>query len=233
MGAKILIIDDDPEFVALFRTGLEREGFAVLCAESGRDGCLQAYRMRPDLIILDIVMPEWDGWETYRRLRQVSDAPIIMLTARASASDIAKALAIGVDDYLTKPCSFGEIKDHIQHVLEHRANQDKNKVFDDGRLRIDRTGNVRMQRGGSVRFSPTESRLLMYLASRRGQTVTREELLINVWGPDYVAEVGYLDAYIRHLQNKIEEDPEHPRYIRGRSSRGYCFSSEQVQSAVA
>jgi two-component system KDP operon response regulator KdpE len=229
MNEKILLIDDEPGLLTLLQLGLERDGFEVVTAQNGKEGVRKAYEHRPDVIVLDIMMAEMDGWTTCQRLRHVCDTPIIMLTARSAGEDIIKGLSLGADDYLTKPCSFDELKARIHTVLRRSgasSHSERQTVFDDGKLHIDlRDGTVTRQ-GEMVELTPTESRLLMYLASQRGRIVPHRELLVNVWGPEYAKEVGYLSVYIRYLRQKIEEDPANPQYICTRWKVGYYFVAD-------
>ncbi|MGD1994849.1 MAG: response regulator transcription factor [Anaerolineae bacterium] len=229
MGGKILVIDDDEGLLTLMRLGLEREGFTVLTAENGREGLRLAYEMRPDVIILDIMMPDMDGWMTCQRLRYVCDTPIIMLTARTAQSDVLKGLSLGADDYLTKPCSFEELKARIRAALRRvdKAMPDSwRTVYDDGVLHIDLVNGTVTREGESIHLTPTEARLLVYLVSQRGRIVPHKELLISVWGPEYAEEVSYLSVYVRYLRRKIEEDPSEPYYIRTRWGMGYYFAGD-------
>jgi two-component system KDP operon response regulator KdpE len=231
MNEKILLIDDEPGLLTLLQLGLERDGFEVVTAQNGKEGVRKAYEHRPDVIVLDIMMAEMDGWTTCQRLRHVCDTPIIMLTARSAGEDIIKGLSLGADDYLTKPCSFDELKARIHTVLRRSGaspHSEKQAVFDDGKLHIDlRDGTVTRQ-GEVVELTPTESRLLMYLASQRGRIVPHRELLVNVWGPEYAKEVGYLSVYIRYLRQKIEDDPANPQYICTRWKVGYYFVADSA-----
>jgi len=234
MNEKVLLIDDDAGLLTLLQLGLEREGFTVVTAKNGKDGIRQAYETRPDVVVLDIMMAEMDGWTTCQRLRHVCDTPIIMLTAKTGGDDIIKGLSLGADDYLTKPCSFDELKARIRAVLRRSgepARDGVQSVYDDGTLHVDlRDGTVR-RNDQIVELTPTESRLLMYLASQRGRIVPHKELLINVWGPEYAKEMGYLSVYIRYLRQKIEEDPAHPRYICTRWKVGYYFAGDGATPA--
>ena len=234
MNEKILLIDDDSGLLTLLQLGLEREGFEVMTARSGKEGVRQAYEHRPDVIILDIMMAEMDGWTTCQRLRNICDTPIIMLTAKSAGEDVIKGLSLGADDYLTKPCSFDELKARIHTVLRRsgsNSRSDKQTVFDDGVLRVDLKDGLVTKRGGLIELTPTESRLLMYLASQRGRIVPHRELLVNVWGPEYAKEVGYLSVYIRYLRQKIEDDPANPHYICTRWKVGYYFVGDETSQA--
>jgi two-component system KDP operon response regulator KdpE len=231
---RLLIIDDDLGLLALLRQWLELEGFSVVTAKNGMAGLREAERVPPDLILLDIMMPRMDGWSTYRQLRAICDAPIIVLTAMATKEDIAKAVSLGVDDFLTKPCSFDELRTRIGRALGERSSgaHDRFVLFDDGHLRVDLMQGASLAGHESVHLTPTESRLLLYLARRKGQTVPHKELLVNVWGPEYEEELRYLELYVRHLSHKIENDPRNPRYILNDQERGYCFA-DMAAPAVA
>jgi two-component system KDP operon response regulator KdpE len=231
MSEKILVIDDDAALLTLLRLGLEREGFTVVTAESGKDGLRQAYEAHPDLILLDIMMPDMDGWMTCQRLRYVCDTPIIMLTAKSDRADVLKGLALGADDYLTKPCNFDELKARIHTNLRrsHSNNQETWwTTYEDGFLRIDLISGMVTRDGETIHLTPTESRLLMYLVGQRGRIVPHRELLVNVWGPEYADEMGYLSVYVRYLRRKIEPDPSQPRYILTRWGVGYYFGGTET-----
>ena len=213
MANKILVIDDDSGLLTLLKMGLEREGFSVATAKSGKEGLRKAYETRPDAIILDIMMAEMDGWTTCQRLRHICDTPIIMLTAKSSGKDVIKGLSMGADDYISKPCSFDELKARIYTILRRNGQRPpsvQEDSYDDGVLAIDLRTRVVKRRGQVVELTPTESKLLMYLVSRRGRITPHKELLINVWGLEYAGEVKYLSVYIRYLRQKIEDDPSNP-----------------------
>jgi len=232
MNEKVLLIDDDSGLLTLLQLGLERDGFSVITARSGQEGVRKAYEHHPDVIILDVMMAEMDGWTTCQRLRHICDTPIIMLTAKSAGEDVIKGLSLGADDYLTKPCSFDELKARIHTVLRRSGASlqgDRETVFDDGVLHVDLRDGTVIKRGEVIELTPTESRLLMYLASQRGRIVPHRELLVNVWGPEYVDEVGYLSVYVRYLRQKIEDDPANPHYICTRWKVGYYFVGDETK----
>lgn len=236
MSQTVLFVDDDPGLRTLVKLGLEREGFGVITAEDGQEGIRKAYQHRPDAIILDVMMEEMDGWTTCQRLRQVTDTPIIMLTARTDENDVVKGLSLGADDYLTKPCSFAELKARITAILRRSGTQppeQKPGVFDDGNLVVDVRRGVVKRQGQEVSLSPTESRLLMYLVSQRGRIVPHRELLVQVWGAEYAKELSYLAVYIRYLRKKLEDDPSDPVYIRTRWKVGYYFGRPKDPGSVS
>lgn len=231
MNETVLFVDDDAGLRTLMKLGLEREGFGVITAADGQDGIRKAYQHRPDAIVLDIMMENMDGWTTCQRLRQITDTPIIMLTARTDEDDIVRGLSLGADDYLTKPCSFAELKARILALLRRSGTQPPVEremgVFDDGNLSIDLRRGIVLRDGQEVSLSPTESRLLMYLVSQRGRIVPHSELLIKVWGSEYAKELSYLAVYIRYLRQKLEDNPSHPVYIRTRWKVGYYFGGAE------
>ena len=236
MNEKVLIVDDDPGLLTLLQLGLERDGFIVTTAESGKEGLRRAYEVRPDVIVLDIMMPEMDGWATCQRLRSMCDTPIIMLTARTDQADVLKGLSLGADDYVTKPCSFDELKARIRTVLRRArtgSDEDWRVVYDDDTLRIDLENGSVTRRGESIHLTPIESRLLLYLVSQKGRIVPHKELLVSIWGPEYAEELSYLSVYIRYLRRKIEDDPSKPRYIRTRWRMGYYFADGGLQPEEA
>ncbi len=224
---KVLVVDDDTGLLTLLQLGLSREGFEVVTADNGRDGLRRAYETRPDVIVLDVTMLDMDGWQVCQRLRHICDTPIIMLTARSDQKDILKGFSLGVDDYLTKPCSFDELKARISTVLRRArssSRDDWRDIYDDGTLRIDLRDGTVTRRGDEINLTPTESRLLLCLVGRKGQIVPHKDLLVSVWGPEYAEEVGYLSVYIRYLRRKVEDDPSDPHYIHTRWGVGYYFA---------
>ena len=234
MKEKILLIDDDEALLDLMRLGLKREGFEVFSAEDGQEGLRVAYDIQPDVIILDIMMTQMDGWTTCQRFRNVCDTPIIMLSAKGTVNDVVKGLSLGADDYVRKPCSFEELTARIRAVLRRErmeAQASWRAIFDDGILHINlRDGSVKRD-GDMIDLTPTESRLFMYLVSQKGRVVPHKELLTNVWGPECSEEDRYLSVYIRYLRRKIEEDPDRPHYIRTHWGVGYSFGGEGFSEA--
>jgi DNA-binding response OmpR family regulator len=229
MSKKALIIDEDPRHLALLRFGLGEDGYAVVTADNGEDALRTAYDAHPDVIILDIMMEKSDAWAVCRRLRYMSDVPIIVLSASADERDIVEALSLGADEYLSKPCGLEELKARLRAVLRRasmRRAQLWQPLYDDGDLRIDLVNGAVTRRGEPVCLTPTESRLLMCLVSRRGKVVPHRELLVSVWGQESPKEIDSLSVYIRYLREKVEADPSNPRYIRTRWGIGYYFAGD-------
>ena len=231
MKDTVLVIDDDPQLLRLLQLTLEREGFRVVTAVDGEEGLRRAYETRPDIIVLDIMMPEMDGWTVCRRLRDVCDVPILILSARTETESVIKGLSLGADDYLTKPCSLKELVFRIRAILRRTRTSAKEtwqEVYDDGNLFIDLTSGTVKRQGVPIHLTPTEQRLFLYLVRQEGRVVPHRELLTSVWGPEYAEEVGYLSVYIRYLRRKIEADPSEPRYIRTRWGVGYYFAGDHL-----
>lgn len=231
MSEKALIIDEDPGLLALLRFGLEQDGFTVQTIDSGQEALQAAYDCHPDVIILDVAMENADGWAVCRRLRYMSDVPIIILTVNGDERDIIKALSLGADEYLTKPRGLKELKARIHAVLR-RARMSRKRTwqpaYEDGDLCIDLVNGTVTRRGKIVHLTPTESRLLMCLVSRRGEVVSHRELLANAWGQEYAEATDYLSVYVRYLREKVEVDPSNPRYIRTRWGIGYYFAGDEA-----
>jgi two-component system KDP operon response regulator KdpE len=225
MSQRILIIDDDHQLLALLTPALEQRGFIVDTAQDGKAGVLKASETPPDLIILDIVMPHMDGWSVFRQLREVCPAPIIVFTAMVTTQGIGRALLLGVDVFVAKPCGLEELNARILEALARRAPgaRPPPALYDDGYLRIDPMQGATVRRDEGIDLTPTECRLLVYLARRQGQTASYQELLVSTWGPEYAEETSFLDLYVQHLRQKIEPDQAHPRYIHRRPGEGYCF----------
>lgn len=229
MTIKVLLIDNDINFITPLRLELEREGFHLYTAADGRTGLQQAYEVHPDIIILDIVMPDMDGWSVCQRLRNVCDTPIIMLTTQAGRRDVVRGLSLGADDYIIKPCHVAELTARIYSILRRAAPSPQaawRSAYDDGILHVDLKSGLVTKHGVPIALTDTESRLFLYLVSHKDQVVLHRELLTQVWGPQYTQEIGYLNVYIRYLRCKIEDDPSHPQYIQKRWGLGYYFTGQ-------
>ncbi|MDT8896936.1 MAG: response regulator transcription factor [Thermanaerothrix sp.] len=227
MNPKILVVDDDPTLNELVRLNLERKGFAVYCAEDGEEALRLAYQVHPDVIILDIMMPRVDGYEVCRRLRALTDVPILFLTAKSRDTDVLRGFDVGADDYMRKPFSLRELEARILALLKRRNRGESaqlSEIFDDGNLRIDLNLQAVYRRGQPIRLTPTEFRLLACLVRDQGKVLTHEEILRKVWGEGYIDAIPTLSLYIRYLREKIEDDPGRPRYIRNKWGVGYWFA---------
>lgn len=227
----ILIVDDDPHMVQFVRMHLEREGYQVIEACTGLEALERVREALPDLVLLDVIMPELDGFETLKLLRELSDVPVIMLTVRRGRADRIRGLELGADDYLTKPFSPSELSRRIKAVLrraEATGLVRRGLVQVDDRLSIDFSRREVLVEGKAIRLRPTEYRLLYHLVSNAGWVIPHEVLLSRVWGYAYREEVQYLRLYIMYLRQKIEEDPSRPRYILTERGVGYRFVGLKV-----
>lgn len=223
---KVLVIDDDEALVDLIQQALTDEGMVVFGAYDATEGLRLFYQIRPDLVILDIMLPGRDGWQVCRQLRQVSYVPIVMLTARRESTDLLRGLNLGADDYMTKPFSLDVLRARIEALLRRAARPELThppRRHDIGDLSIDMLAREVTIAGRLVPLSPREFDLLAYLVRHAGRTVPREELLQQVWGPEYVSENHYLSLYICYLRRHIEENPQRPQRIVTWRGLGYRF----------
>jgi two-component system KDP operon response regulator KdpE len=223
---RVLVVDDEPDLLRAVQLYLEDQGYLVLTAEHGLDA-LEAVRTKlPDLVVLDVRMPEMDGFEVLQRVREGSNVPVIMLTVQGEERDKVRGLRLGADDYVTKPFSQRELAARIAAVLrraEQPAHLPKTEVIVDDGLRIDFDRNEVRTGGKVVSLTPTEYRLLYHLVSNPGRVMTFESLLTKVWGWEYRDEDHYVRLYVSYLRQKIEPDPSHPRYILTEKGLGYRF----------
>jgi two-component system KDP operon response regulator KdpE len=228
MTQSILIIEDDVALSRMVAMNLEKRGFEVTSRTTGRDGLRAAYEKRPDLVLLDVMMPEMDGWETCRRLRELSEIPVIMLTAKAEERHELRGFELGADDYVTKPFSLKVLTARIRAALRRAAHSSgsEDRVYDDGRLRIDLERRQVFRQGELINLTPTEYRLLACLVRNKGRVMTHEELLEQVWGSSYAGARDSLCLYVRYLREKLEEDASNPVYILNRWGVGYWFAPE-------
>lgn len=224
MGQTILVIDDDPALLSLLRTIFVGEGFNVLTCESGPAGMKLAFNEHPDLIILDRMLPGINGLDVCRRMQDMCDIPIILLTALATEADIVQGLAAGADDYITKPFRISELLARTRASLRrHGKSSDSSRpaVLVLGGLSIDLAQHRVTAGGKPVHLTPTEFDLLSCLAQSAGRVVPHRTLLIHVWGPEYANETEYLHLYMRYLRQKIERDPGKPSIIKNERGVGY------------
>jgi two-component system KDP operon response regulator KdpE len=222
----ILVVDDEPRMINFMRMNLELEGARVASASDGSEALERAREDMPDVMLLDIMMPEMDGFETLRRLRQFSQVPVLILTARGEEEDRVRGLELGADDYISKPFSHRELVSRIRAVLRrHYAAPPvaQTLVQVDDRLQIDFARREVLVEGERVNLRPTEYRLLYHLVQNAGYVQTHQMLLTKVWGPEYRDESHYLRLYITYLRQKIEKDPAHPQYILTERGVGYRF----------
>jgi DNA-binding response OmpR family regulator len=229
---KILIIDDDPLLSELLSYNLETKGYTVLRAKDGKEGLRQFEQGQPDLVLLDLTMPMLSGWEVCKRIREVSDIPIIMLTAQGSEDDIVRGLDLGADDYLTKPFQvrilLARIRANLRRSQTLSIVQEEKVTYQDNYLTIDLEGYKVLVEGEPVRLTPTELKLLSYLVKNAGRILESRLILENVWGFEYIDDVDYLRVYIWHLRRKIEPNPKEPIYLLNELNVGYRFSPKRA-----
>jgi DNA-binding response OmpR family regulator len=222
----VLVVDDEPRIIRFVRINLEMEGFRVIEASDGLEALNQVREKMPDMVLLDVMMPEMDGFETLRMIREISSVPVIMLTVRSSEEDKVRGLDLGADDYITKPFSPRELVSRVRAVLRRLqtlASPEDSVLEIDDYLSIDFNTVEVIVDGERTKLRPTEFRLLRHLVENAGWTVPHSTLLSKVWGYEYKDEISYLRLYINYLRKKIEPDPSHPRYILTERGMGYRF----------
>jgi two-component system KDP operon response regulator KdpE len=224
-GKTVLVVDDEAHMVEFIAMNLELEGFRVVRAANGSEALEKASREHPDLVLLDIMMPEMDGFETLEGLRETSSVPVIFLTAKSEEVDRIKGLDLGADDYIAKPFSPRELVSRIRAVLRRTepAAVATSDIVVDNELRINFDQRKVIARGQEIRLRPTEYRLLYQLVTNAGKLLTHEVLLSRVWGAEYRDEDQYVRLYITYLRQKIEKDPKNPKYILSERGLGYRF----------
>ncbi len=242
MGRKILVVDDEPVLVETIAYNLEQAGYEVTTAADGASALEMARRERPDLVILDIMLPEMDGLEVCRLLRRensTATTPIMMLTAKGEEIDKVVGLEVGADDYVTKPFGRRELLARVKALLRRaeyaphsgerpaqvttEGSVQSNRELVAGPLRIDLAGRRVMCRGQESELQPKQFELLTYLVRNRGTVLTRDQILHNVWGYDYTGDTRTVDVHVRWLREKLEEDPANPRLIQTMRGVGYVF----------
>lgn len=226
MVDRILVVDDEPRFIQLVEANLSTEDYEVITAMDGQEAVNKIASESPNLVLLDVMMPVLDGFETCKRIREFSTVPIIMLTAKGAEKDRVRGLEIGADDYIVKPFSANELLARVKAVLRRAKISDLSSdqsVFTHGGLRIDYARAEVKLNDDPVYLSATEYRLLLQFAHQVGNTLTAEDLLTNVWGPEYKDDKEILWVCISRLRQKLEEEPKKPTHIVTRSGKGYTM----------
>ena len=224
---KILVIDDEPAIRRLLKISLESEGYAFFEAASGKEGLSLAASNRPDLIILDLGLPELDGLAFLKRLREWSSLPVIVLTVRDDESEKVTLLDAGADDYLTKPFSVPELMARIRTAVRHAQESPADPIFRTGNLEVDLSDHVVRVSGQQIRLTVKEYDILRLLIKHAGKVVTQSHLLKEIWGPHAVHETQYLRVYVGQLRKKLEPDPSNPRLIRTEAGIGYRLITDE------
>jgi len=230
---KVLVIDDDVLLVRLIEYNLSQAEIKVLKAYTGYEGISLARTEQPDLVILDIVLPDIDGWEVLERIRQVSKVPILMLTIKEKEDDIVRALGNGADDYCTKPVGMRELTARMEAIFRRAELYESRKQagFADDFLRINLAEQRVFKEGNEVRLTPMEFNLVHCLLTRAGHFVKPKEILSQVWGEEYVDDVDLLRTCIWQLRRKLEPNPSRPKYIINRPGFGYQFNRRSSKDA--
>jgi len=222
----VLIVDDDHRMRRLLRLNLESTGYRVVAAEDGAAALEAAEIDPPDLVLLDVMMPGMDGFSCLQRLREFSQVPVILLTAKGEEADKVHGLDLGADDYLTKPFGPAELLARVRAALRRQPGATPPATLVVGDLTINLARRRVIRHGEEIRLTPTECRLLYELASNPGRVMLHTDLLARVWGAEYREEVDYLWTYVRYLRNKLEPDPSHPRYILSEPGVGYMLAAD-------
>ena len=228
MQATVLVIEDEPQIRRFLRATLPAHGYRLLEAETAQAGLTQAAMHQPELIILDLGLPDLDGLEVTRRLREWTTVPILVLSARGQETDKVAALDAGADDYLTKPFGIEELLARVRVALRHAARpvDGGTSVVRAGPIEIDLAGHRVTREGREVRLSATEFKLLAYLVANRRRVLTHQSLLTHVWGPADANHTEYLRVYMRQLRKKLEASPERPEFLLTEPGVGYRFHAE-------
>jgi two-component system KDP operon response regulator KdpE len=230
MSDKVLIVDDDSVLAELVAYNLGAEGFEVLTAHDGQEGLRKFYHERPDLVVLDVTMPKLNGYEVLQRIRELSDVPIIMLTAQGREQDVVHGFELGVDDYVTKPFRVKEFVARVRASLRRARSEPVEQeavAYRDDYLTIDLDQRRITVNGQPVKLTPTEYKLLAFLVRNKGRVLEFRQILEQVWGFEYIDDIDYLRVYVWHLRRKIERDPKVPTYILNELNTGYRFEPKR------
>jgi len=224
----ILVVEDEPEIRRFLRSSLGAEGFRVIESPTAERGAIDAGTHRPDLAIVDLALPDYDGRELIRRIREWSPMPIVVLSARHQEQTKIEALDAGADDYITKPFGVGELLARVRVALRHASRSPVGQALSLGKTRVELDKRRAVRNGAEVHLTPIEFRLLGALAKHLGLVVTHRQLLSEVWGPSHVGQTHYLRVYMKQLRDKLEEDPVRPRYLVTETGVGYRLLADEA-----
>ncbi len=231
INRRILVVDDEERMVRFIRLNLEQDGFQVVEAYTGQQAMDKLRQTLPDMVLLDIMLPDFDGFEVLRLIRENNDVPVIMLTAKAEEDDRIKGLELGADDYITKPFSPRELTSRVRAVLRRTESASTTGVIQvDNRLKIDFDRREVWVEGKLIKLRPTEYRLLYHLVQNAGWVITHDQILAKVWGYEYRDEPHYVRLYVNYLRQKLEKDPANPKYILTERGVGYRFVDYKRQA---
>jgi len=223
----VLIIDDELQIRRLLRVCLDADGYRVLEAANGQEGISEAARHRPDVVVLDLGLPDMDGVTVLKRLREWSLVPVVVLSVRDREDDKIGALDNGADDYVTKPFGTGELLARLRVAMRHAQPAPGSAVFHSGRLEVDLTARVVRVGGGEVKLTATEYALLRLFVQHAGKVLTHRQILREVWGPNYIDQTQYLRVYMAHLREKLEAEPSKPSLLLTEPGIGYRLMDTQ------
>jgi two-component system KDP operon response regulator KdpE len=232
-AATILVVDDEPQIRRFLRTSLRAHGYEVIEAQSGDEALRQSTAGRPDLIVLDLGLPDMEGFDVLEKLREFSRVPVFVLSVRAREADKVRAFEMGADDYITKPFGMSEFIARMRSALRRKLHETAPQpVFTVGELQVDLARRIVRLDGHELRLSPKQYRLLQVLVVNAGKVVTHQQLLREVWGNAHSEDVHYLRIFVRKLRNSIESDPTRPRYLLTELGVGYRLrSGDQLEQA--
>jgi two-component system KDP operon response regulator KdpE len=223
----VLVIDDELQIRRLLQLNLEAHGYTVLVAETGEEGLRRAATERPEAIILDLSLPDMDGIQVLKKLREWSSVPVIILSVRNTERDIVGGLDAGADDYLVKPFRAGELLARLRMAIRHRPTVNESPVFSSGDLVVDLVSRSAKRQGEQVKLTATEYSLLALFVRNAGRVLTHRYILEQVWGPAFVEETQYTRVYVGQLRKKLEKDPEHPTLLVTEAGIGYRLAADQ------
>ena len=225
-GASILVIDDEAQIRRLLQLALEANGFKVFQASTGEEGILRIAMDRPELVILDLGLPDAEGIDILRKIREASTIPVVILSVRASEQDVISCLEAGADDYLIKPFRTGELIARVRAALRHRHGEPLERIYTVDDIVVDLDGRTVKRQGEIVRLTATEYSLLALFVRNAGKVLTHRYILEQVWGPSYAEETHYSRIYVAQLRKKLEKDPSNPKLILTESGIGYRLAVE-------
>jgi len=227
----VLVIDDELQIRRLLRVCLDANGYRVLEAANGQEGISEAAQHRPDVVVLDLGLPDMDGVTVLRRLREWSQVPVVVLSVRDREDDKIKALDNGADDYVTKPFGAGELLARLRVAMRHGQPPSDSAIFQSGRLEVDLTARVVKAGGKEVKLTATEYALLRLFVQHAGKVLTHQQILREVWGPNYIDQTQYLRVYMAHLREKLEAEPSKPALLLTEPGVGYRLMEIEQQTA--